>query len=149
MADRVFRFLGPKVTINVPNQGAPGSKLLPVILPDDFTGSVPEENDDFTLIRYIGNIVFFRADQTGKYKLLDRSASFRPPIKIEAEYTEEDLQKVGGDFNQLKLLLWEDGRWVALTREKHHFNINPPGSGRSASVEIASWAADPTVGWGR
>ncbi|MDF1520162.1 MAG: hypothetical protein P1P73_06750 [Brevefilum sp.] len=98
----------------------------------------------FELIRPIGNIALFPKGSHGKPLV-----KFDPPIELRISYNSEDLTKVGGDVDNLKLAYWDLRQWVVISDPSYDYQILPPSTAKIAEVKIREWADDPTLAWGK
>jgi len=98
----------------------------------------------FELIRTIGNIALFTKGSHGKPLV-----KFDPPIELRISYNSEDLTKVGGDVDNLKLAYWNLKQWVIISDPSYDYQILPPTTAQIAEVKIREWADDPTLAWGK
>jgi hypothetical protein len=80
----------------------------------------------------------------------DPVESFDPPMKITACYTQEDLDKVGGDPEKLDLSYWDKATpdWTVLEpKQKVSCPVEHGDCMGVVEVEISHQWGDPPVAW--
>jgi len=130
----------PGISIFLPDQIDKDSEIVFKELPKGIA-NIPKK---FELIRIIGNIALFPRGSHGKPVV-----KFDPPIELRISYNSEDLVKVGGEIDKLKLAYWDTKTWVIISDPPHNYQILPPTTAQIAEVTIGEWADDPTLGWGK
>ena len=127
------RIFIPEQEINV---GVRAVKPLPLI---DMPGG-----EEFEPKRLVIQIEFFDEDNPDK----DLGA-VSDSARLEVRYMPEDVQNAGGEWQNLKLGYFLDGRWWRFTPEKHQFALYPDCSNPDYGVGVAylhTWD-DPPIGW--
>ena len=139
-----FHFLGMGLSVFIPDQHG---VILPVVLSDDILGEIPGSTEEFTVIRYIGNLTIFRINTDEMAILTEPLRQFDPPIELRIRFTQIDLDETYGA--DLELAYWNMEEWVIISDEKHQFTIKEYDTHFVASVKIWNWTGDPTIAWGR
>jgi len=147
----------PGISVLVPEQA---SEIVALDWGIRNSGNIVEQTRDFTLIRYIANIVLFRKVDIDKGSYEDPVKEFDPPIEFRIQYNFFDVSKaVDCDIKNLKLAYW-DGRnrkWVIISDPDpnpdpdpaHEYQILPPSTAQVAEAKIRKWIGDPTLAWGK
>lgn len=110
----------------------------------DLPRVIPERTTNFELIRIIGNIAVFQKGNNGQPLQI-----FDPPIELRISYNSDDLAKVEGHVDQLKLAYWDLEQWVIISDPSHEYQILPSSTAQIAEARIWTWAGDPTLAWGK
>jgi hypothetical protein len=137
----------PGLTVLIPEQI--GYEIVPVNFPELPPGEIPEKTDQFTLIRFIANIGFFFREHVDEEYFEEPVLEFDPPIELRVTYNIADLNQIYCDIHQLILAYWDMEQWVIISDPSHEYQILPYTTAQVAEVKIWSWAADPTIGWGK
>jgi len=136
----------PGISVLVPSQEAEVVALdWGIRNPDD----IPKKSGDFTLIRYIANIVLFYKDDLDNGIYENPVKKFDPPIEFRIQYNFLDVCKAGCDIHNLKLAYWDGRKWVIISDSSHEYLILPPSTSQVAEAKIWSWIGDPTLAWGK
>lgn len=139
----------PGISVLVPTQIEQCSKIVPLDWRDQIPDDIPNETDRFTLIRYVANIVLFCEDQLIEENFESPIQEFNPPIAIRVSYTQDDIEEVDNNLEDLKLAYWDQEKWVIISDPSYEYQILPPSTAQIAEVKIWSWTGDPPLGWGK
>lgn len=139
----------PGLSVFVPDQTNQEVDIVPVNLPDKIPDDIPRRTENFTVIRYIANIVLFRKDHLDKENYEEPIQKFDPPIEFRVNYNMEDVNQVKRDINGLKLAYWDMEKWVIISDQSHEYQILPSSTAQIAETKIHSWLGDPPLAWGR
>jgi hypothetical protein len=122
---------------------------MPVDLTDRMPENIPEETDNFRVIRYIANIALFRVDHAELKYYEEPIQEFDPPIEFRVKYLMEDVMRAHCDIYQLKLAYWDLEKWVVISHPAFEYQILPPSTAQIAEAKIWSWVGDPAVAIGK
>ena len=101
MRNKTYHF--PGFSIIVPGQIRREVEIVPIEMPEGIPEDIPENTENFTLIRYIANIALFRKDDFENEDFENPVLEFDPPIELRINYRSEDTGKADGDIHHLKL----------------------------------------------
>jgi len=144
---RAYHF--PGLSVIVPDQIGRDIAIIPVDLTDRMPEDIPEETENFSVIRYIANIALFRRDHVEEKYYDEPIQEFNPPIEFRVKYFLEDVMRANCDIHQLKLAYWDMEKWVIISHPAFEYQILPPSTAQVAEVKIWSWVGDPAVAIGK
>lgn len=143
---RAYHF--PGFSVLVPVQTGQDVEVVPIEVPEGIPENIPQETENFKLIRIIANLALFRSDHLEEENYEEPLQEFDPPIEIRINYSKEDVRKANGDISQLKLAYWDLEKWVIISDRSHEYQVLPSSTAPIAEAKIRSWADDPILGWG-
>jgi hypothetical protein len=134
----------PGITVIVPRQ----LDIVPVDK-GHTPGSIQSMPPQFTLIRYVANIVFYHKTDIHGEPVTD----FDPPVEFRVGYNFEDLLE--SKFNNKPLLLayWDSRatppQWIIVSDDAHEYQLLPSSTGQVAEFKTWYWPGDPAIAWGK
>ena len=128
--------LSPDAWIALPDL-ALDAKLTPVADPSTVATEMATQ-DDFHLLRVIGDLKIFGREQT--YFV------FKPPARLQVRLTPDDLNRAQRRGRPLALAYWYEGRWVRLPYG--NLPAAPDAAGDNWAYFIIEEMPDPPVAWG-
>lgn len=144
-SESVIVWFDPEVTAQLEYEGEPvplswGDTDYLVVPLTPEAGCDPEEN--------CGQIVmdFKVVEDQGLGEGNPTVYEFDPPLKIEVPYTADDVTWAGG-LNDLTLRYWDEGTWVAFTKDDHLFRLEGDAQGGWGYAQISEWS-DREIAWG-
>jgi len=144
---KAYHFLG--ISVLVPMQTEQDSEIVALDWRNRIPDDIPEKTDNFSLIRYIANIVLFRKDHLDREYYEEPIQEFNPPIEFRVHYRFDDVNSTDCDIQQLKLAYWDGQKWVIISDPTHEYHILPPSTAQVAEAKIWSWIGDPALAWGK
>ena len=137
MSKRAFHF--PGVSVLVPEVDE--YENIAVRMIEEIT-DCEEDQEDFSVIRYIGNIDLFPECDS------EKPPKFHQPIELRVRYTTYD-EREAKYYTKLKLAYWDGNTWVIISDDAHEYIIFPPSTARFAELKLLPWLGDPTLAWGK
>jgi hypothetical protein len=136
----------PGITVLVPKQCE--NDIVAIEKGSLVPNNIPIRTKNFTLIRYIANIVLLTKTDYDMGKM-NPVKTFDPPIEIRVGYNFDDIMKSNCEIKNLKLAYWDGDQWVIISNPSHGYHILPPSTGKVAEARIWSWVGDPPLAWGK